>query len=180
MADNSLGEFLTDSLSRYTTEKEKEIHKAALQIQKEMLSEVQAKSPVQNYTHNGGTRRRIVVHRMKNSPAKWGSWGNKFSPGSFSAGWIKSTQSPKGKHKIYVVRDKAVPMLTHLVNFRHSHFAHKKYTGDINGNRTSPEFVTKVQNDGIERFGKGGNPWIMLKTAVSENFIKKGNTIVFE
>ena len=154
MAENSLGEFLTDSLSRYTTEKEKEIHKAALQIQKDMLNEVQTKSPVQNYAHNGGTRRRLIVRRMGKTPAKWGDWGGKFSPGKFRAGWIKSTQSPKGKQKIYAVRNRAVPMLTHLVNFRHSHFAHKKYTGDINGNRTSPEFVTKVQNEGIEKFGK--------------------------
>ena len=153
MAENSLGEFLVESLSRYTTEKEKEIHKAALQIQKEMLSEVQAKSPVQSYTHNGGTRRRIIVHRMKNSPAKWGSWGNKFSPGSFRAGWIKSTLSPKGKQKVYAVRNKAAPMLTHLVNFKHSHFSHKHYTNDINGNKANPGFVTKVQNEGIERFG---------------------------
>lgn len=153
MADNSLGEFLTDSLSRYTTEKEKEIHKAALQIQKDMLSEIQTKSPVQNYTHNGGTRRKLIVRRMGKTPAKWGSWGNKFSPGSFRTGWIKSTLSPKGKQKVYAVRNKTAPMLTHLVNFKHDHFSHKHYTGTISGNRTNPEFVTKVQNEGIERFG---------------------------
>ena len=154
MANNSLGEFLTESLTRYTDEKEKEIHKAALEIQKDMLNEVIARSPVQDYTHNGGERRRIIVHRMKNSPAKYGSWGNKFSPGSFRAGWIKSTQSPKGKQKIYAVRNKTAPMLTHLVNFKHDHFSHKKYTGEINGNYENPEFVTKVQDEGIEKFGK--------------------------
>ena len=154
MAENSLGEFLTESLSKYTTEKEKEIHQAALKIQKDMLNEVKNRSPVQDYSHNGGERRRIIVHRMKKSPAKYGSWGNKFSPGSFRAGWIKSTQSPKGKQKIYAVRNKTAPMLTHLVNFRHDHFSHKKYTGTIPGNRANPEFVTKVQDEGIERFGK--------------------------
>ena len=94
------------------------------------------------------------IFGLKKSPAKYGSWGNKFSPGSFHAGWIKSTQSPKGKQKIYAVRNKTAPMLTHLVNFRHDHFSHKKYTGEINGNYENPEFVTKVQNEGIERFGK--------------------------
>ena len=152
--ENSLGEFLTDSLSRYTTEKEKEIHKAALEIQKDMLNQAAAKSPVQHYSHNGGERRRIIVHRTKKSPAKYGSWGNRFSPGSFRAGWVKSTQSPKGKQKIYAVRNKKAPMLTHLVNFRHDHFSHKKYTGEINGNKLNPEFVTKIQNEGIEKFGR--------------------------
>ena len=154
MSGNSLGEFLTESLSRYTTEKEKEIHQVALKIQKEMLYEVSARSPVQNYPHNGGVRRRLVVRRSKKSPAKWGSWDDNFSPGKFRAGWIKSTLSPKGKQKIYAVRNKAFPMLTHLVNFRHAHFSHGKYTGDIDGNRSNNEFVTKIQNEGIEKFGK--------------------------
>ena len=154
MPEKSLGEFLTDSLTRYTTDKEKEIHQAALSIQKEMLAEVISRSPVQNYSHNGGVRRRLVVRRSKNSPAKWGSWEGRFSPGKFHAGWIKSTLSPKSKkEKIYAVRNKAVPNLTHLVNFRHSHFSHGKYTGEIPGNRRDPEFVTNVQDKGIEKFG---------------------------
>ena len=154
MADTSLGEQLMNSLTRYTTDKEKEINAAALKIQKEMLSEVTAKSPVQDYTHNGGVRRRLMVRRSKNSPAKWGSWGDKFAPGKFRAGWIKSTMTSKAKsQKIYAVRNKAAPMLTHLVNFRHDHFAHGKFTGEINGNQQNPEFVTKVQNEGIEKFG---------------------------
>lgn len=154
MADKTLGEQLMDSLTRYTTDKEKELNAAAVKIQKEMLSEVTAHSPVQNYNHNNGVRRRLVVRRSKNSPAKWDSWGNKFAPGKFRAGWVKSTMTPKSKNqKIFAVRNKAEPMLTHLVNFRHGHFAHGKYTGEINGNRTDPEFVTKVQNEGIAKFG---------------------------
>lgn len=155
MADKTLGEQLTDSLTRYTTDKEKEIHKAALSIQKEMLSEVISRSPVQDYDHNGGVRRRIVVRRMGKTPAKWGSWGDRFSPGKFHAGWVKSTLSPKSKkEKIYAVRNKAVPNLTHLVNFEHLHYAHGKNTGEINGNEHDPKFVTNVQDKGIEKFGK--------------------------
>ena len=153
-ADKTLGEQLMDSLTRYTTEKEKEIHKAALSIQKEMLSEVVSRSPELDYTHNNGVRRRIVVRRMGKTPAKWGSWGERFSPGRLRAGWIKSTQSPKGKQKIYAVRNKAVPNLVHLVNFKHDNFVHGHFTGEINGNKKNPEFVTKAQDKGIERFGK--------------------------
>ena len=154
MAEKTLGEQLMDSLTRYTTDKEKEIHKAALSIQKEMLGEVISRSPVQDYDHNGGVRRRLMVRRSKNSPAKWGSWGEKFAPGKFRAGWVKSTMTPKAKsQKIYAVRNKAAPMLTHLVNFKHDHFAHGKFTGEINGNQQNPEFVTDVQNKGIENFG---------------------------
>lgn len=154
MAEKTLGEQLMDSLTRYTTEKEKEINKAALSIQKEMLSEVTAASPVLDHDHNNGVRRRLVVRRSKNAPAKWGSWDERFAPGRLRAGWIKSTMSPKGKQKIYAVRNKAVPNLVHLVNFKHDHFAHGHFTGEINGNKTDPEFVTKVQNEGIEKFGK--------------------------
>ena len=154
MADKTLGEQLMDSLTRYTTEKEKEIHKAALSIQKEMLSEVVEHSPELKYKYNNGTRRQIIVHRMKKTPAKWGSWGERFTPGKLRSGWIKSTQSPKGKQKIYAVRNKAVPNLVHLVNFKHDNFVHGHFTGEINGNKKNPEFVTKVQNEGIEKFGK--------------------------
>ena len=154
MADKTLGEQLMDSLTRYTTEKEKEINKAALSIQKEMLNEVVSRSPVQDYDHNGGVRRRLIVRRSKNSPAKWDSWGNKFEPGKLRAGWVKATMTPKKKdQKIYAVRNKAVPNLVHLVNFKHDHFAHGHYINEINGNRNNPEFVTKVQNEGIEKFG---------------------------
>ena len=52
----------------------------------------------------------------------------------------------------------------------------KIYDSDKNIFTTSDFIVEKAR----ACFGKGGNPWIMLKTAVSENFIKKGNTIVFE
>lgn len=155
MAEKTLGEQLMDSLTRYTTEKEKEINKAALSIQKEMLSEVVEHSPELKYKYNNGTRRQIIVHRMKKTPAKWGSWEGKFSPGKLRAGWIKSTMKPKSKNqKVYAVRNKALPNLVHLVNFKHAHYAHGIYTGDINGNVRSPEFVTKVQDKGIERFGK--------------------------
>lgn len=155
MAEKTLGEQLMDSLTRYTTEKEKEIHKAALSIQKDMLNEVIANSPKQDYQHNGGVRRKLIVRRIGKTPAKWDSWGNKFAPGKFRAGWVKATMTPKKKdQKIYAVRNKAAPMLTHLVNFKHAHYAHGIYTGDINGNEKSPEFVTKVQDKGIERFGK--------------------------
>lgn len=155
MSNKPLGEQLMDSLTRYTTEKEKEINKAALSIQKDMLNEVISQSPMQNYQHNGGVRRKLVVRRMGKIPAKWGSWGDRFSPGKLRAGWIKSTMKPKKKdQKIYAVRNKAVPNLVHLVNFRHDHFAHGHYINEINGNRNNPEFVTKVQNEGIEKFGK--------------------------
>lgn len=154
MSDKPLGEQLMDSLTRYTTEKEKEINTAAVKIQREMLTQVTARSPVQDHDHNNGVRRRLVVRRSKNAPAKWGSWDERFAPGKLRAGWIKSTMSPKGKQKIYAVRNKAVPNLVHLVNFKHDHFAHGHYINEINGNRNNPEFVTKVQNEGIEKFGK--------------------------
>ena len=155
MSEKPLGEQLMDSLTRYTTEKEKEINKAALSIQKDMLNEVIANSPKQDYQHNGGVRRRLIVRRMGKTPAKWGSWEDRFSPGKLRAGWIKSTMKPKAKNqKIFAVRNKALPHLVHLVNFRHAHYAHGIYTGDINGNEKNPEFVTKVQDKGIERFGK--------------------------
>ena len=54
MADKTLGEQLMDSLTRYTTEKEKEINTAAVKIQREMLTQVIARSPVQDYDHNNG------------------------------------------------------------------------------------------------------------------------------
>ena len=155
MADKTLGEQLMDSLTQYTTEKEKEINKAALNIQKDMLNEVISQSPVQDYQHNGGVRRRLIVRRMGKTPAKWGSWEDRFSPGKLRAGWIKSTMKPKAKNqKIFAVRNKALPHLVHLVNFKHAHYAHGIYTGEINGNEKNPEFVTKVQDKGIERFGK--------------------------
>lgn len=156
MAEKTLGEQLMDSLTRYTTEKEKEINKAALSIQKEMLSEVTEASPVLDYQHSGGVRRKLVVRRMGKTPAKWGSWDDRFSPGKLRAGWIKTNLKPKKKvkQKIYAVRNKDVPTLVHLVNFKHDHFAHGHYINEINGNRNNPEFVTKVQNEGIEKFGK--------------------------
>lgn len=153
MAEKPLGEQLMDSLTQYTTEKEKEINKAALSIQKDMLNEVISQSPVQDYQHNGGVRRRIIVRRIGKSPAKWGSWEGKFSPGKLRAGWIKTDLKPKKKvkQKIYAVRNKDVPTLVHLVNFDHDLKSHGNDTGYV---VHGTQYVTKVQDKGIERFGK--------------------------
>ena len=52
----------------------------------------------------------------------------------------------------------------------------KIYDSDMNSFATNDFVVEKSRSC----FGKGGSPWVMLKTSVSENFLKKGNTVVFE
>ena len=153
MADKTLGEQLMDSLTRYTHDKENEIAKAAAEIQKEMLNEITSTSPVLQYNHNGGVRRRNVSRRQKNSPTKWGSWGERFQPGRVRTGWVKSTFKPKAenKEKIYAVRNKNTPQLIHLLNFDHDHKSHGEETGRV---VHGTQFVTKVQDKGIEKFGK--------------------------
>ena len=64
-----------------------------------------------------------------------------------------------------------------------------EYNGDFMGSKTLKIFdsemnVFSTNEFVVEKtrscFGKGGLPWVMLKTAVSENFLQKGNTVVFE
>ena len=52
----------------------------------------------------------------------------------------------------------------------------KIYDSDMNIFTTNDFVIEKTR----PCFGKGGLPWVMLKTPVSENFLKKGNTVVFE
>jgi hypothetical protein len=64
-----------------------------------------------------------------------------------------------------------------------------EYNGDFMNSKTlkiydseKNEFSTTdyVVEKARPCFGNGGMPWIMLKTAVSDNFLKKGNMVVFE
>ena len=64
-----------------------------------------------------------------------------------------------------------------------------EYNGDFMNLKTL-KIVDKEQNvfstnDFIvektrDCFGKGGLPWVMIKSSVTENFLCKGNTVVFE
>ena len=64
-----------------------------------------------------------------------------------------------------------------------------EYNGDFMNSKTL-KIVDKEQNVFSTRdfivektrdcFGKGGLPWVMIKSSVTENFLRKGNTVVFE
>lgn len=64
-----------------------------------------------------------------------------------------------------------------------------EYSGDFLNSKTLKIFDSEknqfsTNNFIVEKtkncFGNGGNPWIMVKADIPKNFLKKGNTIIFE
>lgn len=142
MANSSTDEALIEHYIRWNREKEQKIENAAKELQGQMLRELPGVTPVRHYPHNGGVVRHITANRAGNSPAKREDAPEYDQPGAMRAGWVKATVTlGRNGNRVYAVRNKALPSVVHLLNFKRDHYSHGKITGELPGNN----FVTNVQ-----------------------------------
>ncbi len=143
---------LIDHYLHWTQEKEKKIENAAKTIQTRMLNELPIVTPVRRYPYNGGIVRHITANRVGNTSARRENTPANEQPGAMKAGWIKATVTlgVDGRKRVYAVRNKNLPSVVHLINFKRDHYSHGKITGEIPGN----DFVTNVQKKAQEDLDK--------------------------
>lgn len=154
MGDSHIGDAISQDISKWTGEKEKQVQTAARKIRNDMRTELEKVTPVRNYPYNNGVVRRIVVRRIgsgkKAQKAIRENAPDAYQPGAMRAGWINATLKNKDGRYVIGVRNKTVPMLIHLVNFDHDLVTHGKRKGVVHGIR----FVTKVQDEGQKKLGE--------------------------
>lgn len=135
---------LIEHYLRWSEEKEKKIENAAKVLQTKMLNELPAVTPVRHYPHNGGIVKHITANRSGNSPAQREVAPDYEQPGAMKAGWVKATvKLGKNGNRVYAVRNKNLPSVVQLLNFKRDHYSHGKITGELPGNN----FVTTVQEN---------------------------------
>lgn len=141
---------LTNDLNNWTQEKEKEIEKAAKDIQKEMKTKVVATSPIENYPSRSGIKNKIIVHRQPPGVPQAIKERAKYQPGDFKNSWVPVTYNTKRKNAIiYGVRNKRY-QLTHLLNFEHAHFTWGRNIGVTKGTG----FVDDVSDWGRQKLDR--------------------------
>ena len=107
---------------------------------------VENKSPVRHYSTHTQTVSRIIVHRGPSVPkAVKQVKEEKYQPGYFRQGWAYGNIKLKNGREIYGVRNRAMPTVTHLLNFNHNLITHGKFRGEVQGTG----FVEEAQNWGI-------------------------------
>ena len=106
---------------------------------------VEEKSPVRVYSTNTQVVKRIIVHRVPGVTAAVRQVKEaKYQPGYFKQGWAYGNIKLKNGREIYGVRNRAMPTVTHLLNFNHNLLTHGKFRGVVRGTG----FVDEVQDWG--------------------------------
>lgn len=143
---DELAERLIRDMSQYTDEVVKKSKDAALAVRNQMKPMVEERSPVRVYSTNTQVVKRIIVHRVPGVTAAVRQVKeSKYQPGYFKQGWAYGNIKLKNGREIYGVRNKAMPTVTHLLNFDHNLLTHGKYRGVVEGT----SFVDEVQNWGV-------------------------------
>lgn len=144
----SLADEIMKDINRWRADTDSKIQTAAERLQGEMFTEIENASPQREYPWNGGVRMEIESYTpLRKRQAN-------HQPGGFNKGWVKSTVTLRNVGMVYAVRNKKYPQLTHLVNFKHMHKTWGRAAGEIDGNRTHPDFVTEAQDKAAEKLGR--------------------------
>lgn len=146
-----VGDAILQDIQKWSGEKQKEINAAAKNIRNQMRRKLEDTTPVQDYPHNNGVVKRIVVHRRGRIPAVKENAPAHRQPGAMKAGWVNATLKNKQGRYIIGVRNEALPTVVHLVNFDHDVYSHRKFTGKV---FKGTEFVDKVQEWGQEQLDR--------------------------
>ncbi|MCC8042419.1 MAG: hypothetical protein LIO69_02710 [Oscillospiraceae bacterium] len=149
----SITEQIFDGIVSYNNNTVQAAAAAARRIQREMLAEVTAVSPVRKYPtpeHDTGVVKEITVHR--NPPAVPKAVHTEkaayYQPGYFKAGWASKTNTYKDSGaKRYFVYNKNMPTVTHLLNFDHVLVTHGALRGVVHGSRFLDDVQEKAMNE---------------------------------
>ena len=143
---DELAERVIRDMSQYSNEVVERSRAVAKAVRNEMKPKLEAVSPVRHYSTNTQVVKRIIVHRSANVPrAIKQVKEEKYQPGYFKQGWAYGNIKLKNGREIYGVRNRAMPTVTHLLNFNHNLITHGKFRGEVQGTG----FVEEAQNWGI-------------------------------
>ena len=142
MSGNGIGEQIIRDMSRYTDDVTAEIRQAVRKVQREMLPEITAATPIRPYPWNHGVRRyKLSKGHYIDVPAEE-------QPGAMRSGWVTATLKNTDTRYIVGVRNKARAHVVHLVNFGHDMYTHDhRIVGRVQGN----DFVDRVEEDAVQR-----------------------------
>lgn len=146
-----VGDAILQDIEKWSGEKQKEINNAAKNIRNQMRRKLEDITPVQDYPHNNGVVKRIVVRRRGKIPAIKENASADRQPGAMKGGWVNATLKNKQGRYIIGVRNVALPTVVHLVNFDHDVYSHKKFTGVV---YHGTGFVDKVSEWGQEQLDR--------------------------
>ena len=142
---DELAERVIRDMSQYSNEVVERSRAVAKTVRNEMKPKLEAVSPIRHYSTNTQVVKRIIVHRSPNVPrAIKQVKEEKYQPGYFKRGWAYGNIRLRDGREIYGVRNRNMPTVTHLLNFDHVLFAHKKLVGKVEGT----SLVDDVQNWG--------------------------------
>ena len=142
---DELAERVIRDMSQYSNEVVERSRAVARAVRNEMKPKLEAVSPIRHYSTNTQVVKRIIVHRSPNVPrAIKQVKEEKYQPGYFKKGWAYGNIRLRDGREIYGVRNRNMPTVTHLLNFDHALFAHKKLVGKVEGT----SLVDDVQNWG--------------------------------
>lgn len=131
---DELAERVIRDMSQYSDEVVKKSREAAKAVRNQMKPMVENKSPVRHYSTHTQTVSRIIVHRGPGVPkAVKQVKEEKYQPGYFKRGWAYGNIRLRDGREIYGVRNRNMPTVTHLLNFDHALFAHRKLVGKVEG-----------------------------------------------
>ncbi len=141
MAD-TLGDQIYKDILAYTNDVVRKADKAAKEIQRQMVPMATNASPVRQYSTHTQEVSNITVHRSPPAVrrAVHRKAPEKFQPGYFRSGWTVGTIAI-ANGKLYGVRNKHMPTVTHLINFDHDLVVHGIRNGVVHGSG----FVDAVQ-----------------------------------
>lgn len=149
--DITIGEVLSRDLRRYSYTIDQEIRQAMRDIQKEMVTDITAITPIRHYPWNNGIKRRIITRYETETGQKRTVRENapeNDQPGSMRKGWIKATLDDTTEKLVIGVRNKTRAPAIHLVNFGHDMYTHNhRIVGYVQGNG----FVDRVENDARQK-----------------------------
>lgn len=163
---DELASCMIRDMSQYSDEVVKKSEETAKAVRNQMKPMLEAKSPVRQYSKNTQVVKRIVVHRVPGvAKAVRETKEAKNQPGYFKQGWAYGNIKLKNGREIYGVRNRAMPTVTHLLNFGHNLISHKSYRGSVGpvvrntdnkhtGNVGDEGFVDAVQSWGMEELDR--------------------------
>lgn len=149
MGEKTLGEQIYTDMLAYTEDVLQKADRAAKDIQRQMLPMAESASPVRRYSTHTQVVSNITVHRKPPTVlrAVHQKAADKYQPGYFKSGWAKGTIKIDGG-RLYGVRNKHMPTVTHLLNFDHDLVVHGVRSGSVNGTG----FVDAVQEWAEQEF----------------------------
>ena len=142
MSGNGIGEQIRRDLDRYSDDVKNEIRKAMRNIQRDMVSDITATTPIRPYPWNNGVIRERLAGRIRVKAP------DNEQPGAMKSSWVTATLKNTDTRYVIGVRNKARPHVVHLVNFGHDMYTHNyRIVGRVQGK----PFVDEVQERAMQR-----------------------------